>query len=312
MTPEQISSILNLMVVMATPLAFAGVGELYAERSGILNLGVEGIMLMGAFTSFYVAHETGNLLLAYLAGVAVGLALGLLMAFMSVSMRLNQVIAGMGIYFFGFGLSDFMYKTIYGTEYASIEKAHQIAVPLLSKIPIIGNAFFVQYPSVYLMYVLIPVMWYLLYRSRWGLHLRAVGENPRAADTLGVNVMLIRYLATVLGAALAGLAGAVLCVEITGIFFENLTFGMGFIAIGLVYFGRWDPLRMWAGTMLFGLSWSIAMSLQDYFSRIGKMHWVYFMLMIPYIVVLLALIAVSRKARAPAALSKPYWRETSE
>ena len=227
---DVLTSILNLTLVMATPLALAGVGEVYCERSGVLNLGIEGIMLMAAFLSFYFAYVTGSLLVGYLVAVLVGLAMGLLMAFMSITLRVNQVIAGMGIFFLGFGLSDFLYRSIFGEEYVTIAKSVQVPIPVLSDVPLIGGALFKQYPAVYLSYVAIPLLWYMLYRSRWGLSLRAVGENPRAADTLGVNVVLVRYLAVLFGSAMAGLAGGFLCLGVVGLFFENLTFGMGFIA----------------------------------------------------------------------------------
>jgi len=149
----------------------------------------------------------------------------------------------------------------------------------------------------------------MLYRSRWGLSLRAVGENPKAADTLGVNVTLVRYLATVFGSALAGLAGGVMCLAVTGLFYENLTFGTGFIAVGLVTFGKWDPLNTWLGSFIFGLSWSIATTLQGYFMKIGYPSATYFLLMLPYMVVIALLVAVGRKARAPSALGRPYLRE---
>jgi len=306
---ELITSILNLMVVTATPLALAGVGEVYSERAGVLNLGLEGIMLMGAFLSFYYTYKTGSCLIGYLASLLVGIILGLLMAFMSVTLKLNQVIAGMGIFFLGFGLSDFLFRSIFGAEHVMIKKSAQVGLPILSKIPVVGGAFFKQYPMAYLSYILIPVMWFMLYKSRWGLSLRAVGENPRAADTLGVNVYLVRYLAVIIGSALAGIAGGFLCLAVVGLFFENLTFGMGFIAIGLVYFGKWDPLRTWAGSLLFGFAWSVSTTLQEVFTKMGYPSATYFLLMIPYLSIILALIAVSRGTRSPSALAVPYRRE---
>ncbi len=266
-------------------------------------------MLMGAFISFYCTYTTGSLLLGYLSAITVGMALGALMGFLSITLKVDQVIAGMGIFFLGFGLSDFLYRSIFGEKHVTIEKSAQFLIPGLSKIPIIGRGFFNQYPAVYLSYILIPLMWFILYRSRWGLSLRAAGENPRAADTLGVNVPLVRYLATILGSGLAGLAGGFLCLGVVGLFFENLTFGMGFIAIGLVYFGKWDPLRTWAGSMIFGFSWSIATTLQEYLARIGYPSATYFLLTLPYLTIILALIAVSRGTRAPPALGIPYRRE---
>ncbi len=309
MSLEIIASVINLGVAMATPLALASVGEVYNERAGIINLGIEGIMLMGAFIGFHLTYISGNPLYGYLAGIAIGAILGLLLAFMTITLRVNQVIAGMGIYFFGLGLSDFLYRTIYGKEYVSIPKSVQIPIPGLSQIPVLGFGLFTQYPAVYLTYVLIPLLWYMLYNSRWGLSVRSVGENPKAADTMGIDVFRVRYLTLIFGSALAGLAGATLCLEITGVFFENLTFGMGFIAIGLVYFGKWDPLRAWAGTLIFGFTWSISTTLQETFVKAGYPEMTYFLLMLPYIAVIIALIAVSRGAKAPKYLGIPYSRE---
>jgi len=306
---DLLSSVLNLAIVMATPIAIASVGEVYSERAGILNLGVEGVMLLAAFTSFHVTYITKSLLLGYLSAIAIGVLLGLLKAFLSITLRVDQVIAGMGIYFLGFGLSDFLYRVAYGATYVTISKSLQVPLPLLSSIPLVGNALFNQYIEVYLSYVLIPLLWFILYKSRWGLSIRAVGENPKAADTLGVNVTLVKYLATIFGSSLAGLAGGFLCLAVTGLFYENLTFGMGFIAVGLVTFGKWDPLNAWLGSLIFGLSWSTATTLQEYFMKIGYPSATYFLLMLPYIVVILLLIAVGRKARAPAWLAKPYARE---
>lgn len=306
---DVIASVINLGIAMATPLALASVGEVYSERSGTINLGVEGIMLMGAIAAFHMTYVTGDLMLGYLAGLAIGVIFGMLFSFMSVTLRLNQVIAGMGIYFLGFGLSDFIYKTLYGKEYVTIQKPPQIPVPGLVNIPIIGQALFDQYPTVYLTYILIPVLWYLLYKSSIGISVRAVGENPKAADTMGVNVFLVKHLTIWFGSALAGLAGAALCLEITGLFFENLTFGLGFIAVGLVYFGKWDPMKAWAGALIYGMTWSISVTLQDPLQKMGHPEMVYFMLMLPYIVIIIALVIMSRGARPPKYLGVPYTRE---
>ena len=304
-----IGSIINLAITMTTPLALASVGEVYVERAGMINLGIEGIMLMGAFSGIHITYLTGNSVYGYLMGVLIGLVLGLLLAILMITFKVNQVIAGMGIYFLGFGLSDFLYETIYGHKYITIPKPSQISLPGLSNIPVIGPGLFIQYPSVYLSYMLIPLMWYLLYRSAVGISLRSVGENPRAADSMGVNVYLVKYLALITGSALAGLAGAALSLEITGLFFENMTFGLGFIAIGLVYFGKWDPIGAWEGSLIFGFTWSISVTLQEVVRSIGHPEMTYFMLVLPYIAIIIGLIAMSRRARAPKQLGIPYRRE---
>ena len=310
-SPEMASSIINLAIVMSTPVAIASVGEVFSQRSGVVNLGVEGIMLMGAFLSFHLSYITNNLLLSYIVATAVGTLLALLHAFLTVTLRLDQTISGMGIYFLGFGLSDFLYKVLYGTKYVSISKANPISIPILSSIPIVGYSFFNQYPSVYTLYLLLPAGWFILEKTKYGLYMKAVGENPRVADSLGVNVVLYRYINVAFGGALAGLAGASLCLDITGLFYENLTMGMGFIAVGLVAFGKWSPLRAFAGSLVFGFTWSISSTLQTYFQRIGLASYVYLLLMLPYLAVIAALVVMSRKARGPGSLGQPYYREST-
>ncbi|WP_440059229.1 ABC transporter permease [Thermogladius sp. 4427co] len=304
-----VTSILSLGVTLTTPLAIAGIGEVISERAGVINLGIDGIMLLGAFAGYHIALVSSNYYLGYLAGVAVGLLMGLILAVFSVYLKLNQAITGMGLYFIGFGLSDFLYRTIYGMREVYISPPQSISIPLLSEIPIVGPSLFQQLDMVYFSYILVIGAWILLYRSKIGLWIRSVGENPKAADTVGINVDLMQLVSVLTGSALAGLAGAFLSIGITQVFYENLTYGIGFIAIGLVYFGKWDPARTYIGSLIFGLSWSIAISAQSYFNAIGRPDLVYFLLALPYLAVTLSLIVVSRQARGPRWLGKPYIRE---
>lgn len=306
---EQIPSIINLAIVMATPIAMASIGEVFSERSGVVNLGVEGMMLMGAFTSFHTAYLTNNLPLAYLVAVVTGILMALIHAFLSITLRVDQTISGMGLYFLGFGLSDFLYKTIYGSQYVSINKTSMIPIPLLSQIPVLGYGLFTNYPLTYFTLLSVFLAWFLINKTRFGLHTRAVGENPRVADSLGINVSTYKYVSVVIGGAFAGLAGAFLCIDINGLFYENMTLGMGFIAVGLVAFGRWSPLRAYAGSLIFGFTWSISSTLQGYFQQAGFSQYVYALLMLPYLAVIIALIMMSRKAKGPAWLGLPYYRE---
>ncbi|MGC8987863.1 ABC transporter permease [Infirmifilum sp.] len=309
MSPELIGSIISLGLTMSAPVAISSLGEVFSERSGVINLGIDGIMLMSAFVSFHVVFLTGNIPAGYLLGILTGVLLGLLLGLFIVVLRFNQVVAGMGLYFLGLGLSDFLYRVIYANKVVLIPKTTALKVPLLSEIPLIGEAFFNQYPGVYVMFILTGIIYFILYYTRIGLWIRALGENPRACDAAGINVTLYRLLSLVLGSAFAGFAGAVLCLEITGLFYENLTYGMGFIAIGLAYFGKWDPLRSLAGSLIFGITWSIGISLQDVFIKIGMPEMTYFMIMLPYLAVLVSLLIMSKGARPPASLGKPYYRE---
>ncbi|MEM4947218.1 MAG: ABC transporter permease [Thermosphaera sp.] len=309
MSLELAQSIIGLGLVMSAPVAISSLGEVFSERSGLINLGIDGIMLMSAFVSFHTVFITGNILMGYLLGIATGIMLGLLLGFFTIILRFNQVVAGMGLYFLGFGLSDFLYRALYADKIVFIPKTSTLKIPLLSELPLIGGALFNQYPGVYLMFILTVIMHFILYYTRVGLWVRALGENPRACDVAGINVTSYRLFSLALGSALAGLAGAILCLEITGIFYENLTYGMGFIAIGLAYFGKWDPSRSLLGSLIFGVTWSIGISLQDVFIKIGRPEMTYFMIMLPYLAVLLSLLAISRGARPPASLGKPYYRE---
>ncbi len=308
MSLELIQSIVGLGLTMSAPVAISSLGEVFGERSGVINLGIDGIMLMSAFVSFHVVFLSGNLLLGYAAGILTGVVLGLLLGLFEIILRFNQVVAGMGLYFLGFGLSDFLYRALYAGKIIFIPKTPTLRIPILSEIPVIGRALFNQYPGVYLMFLLTGVFWLIIYNTRIGLWIRALGENPKACDVAGINVTLYRLASLVVSSAMAGLAGTILCLEITGLFYENLTYGMGFIAIGLAYFGKWDPLRSLSGSLIFGISWSLGISLQDVFIKMGRPEMTYFMVMLPYLAVLLSLLVISRGARPPASLGKPYYR----
>ena len=226
---------------LATPYLYASIGEMFAQRSGVLNLGVDGIMLVGAFAAFYGTLMTGSLWVGVLAAVVAGLAMGLLMSVISVTLKAEQGISGIGLSLFGLGLSSLLFKTLVGTV-KTVDGFQPIRIPLLGDVPYLGDIFFSQSLPVYVAFLLVPVSWYVLERTPWGLKVRAVGQNPAAADTLGVNVDLTRYLCVCLGAMLAGLAGASLSIALVNLFQENLTAGAGYIAVALVYFGGWRPI----------------------------------------------------------------------
>jgi len=301
-----IISLLAATIRLATPIIFAALGELITERAGILNLGVEGIMLMGAFVGFWGAYQMGNLWLGVLLGVLVGALMGLLMAFMSVTLRVDQVISGMGIYFLGLGLSSFLYRVTFGVRAVppTIEGFKDVPIPLLSRVPFLGPILFRQNILVYLALVLVPLSVVALYRTTWGLMIRATGENPRAADTLGVNVFFIRYLCVVLGGILVGLGGVVLSTAHLKMFWENMTVGRGFIAVAIVYFGKWHPYRTLFGALLFGGAYALQLWLQAMGAPVPHQ----LLLMFPYILTIAVLAVVAREARGPAALGIPYRR----
>jgi len=303
-----IVSITHSTIRLATPYLYAAIGETFAQRSGVLNLGVDGIMLMGAYSGFYVCLKSGNLWLGLLAAAFVGLLMGLLMAFVSITLQAQQGISGIGLQLFGLGLSSLLFKMTIGSV-ESIDGFPAIKLPLLGDIPYLGEALFNHNLLVYGAFLLVPIATWVINKTSFGLKVRAVGQNPQAADTLGVSVALIRYTTVSLGGILAGIAGASLSIAMINLFQENMTNGMGFIAVALVYFGSWRPLGVLAGALLF----SFVNALQLWLQIRGVNIPYDVALMMPYILTILVLaITVSRALpRQPAALTKPFERGES-
>ena len=295
--------ILYTGIRLATPYLYAAIGETFAQRSGVLNLGVDGIMLMGAYTGFYVAMKSGNLWLGLLAAAGTGILMGLLMALVSVTLQAQQGISGIGLQLFGLGLSTLLFKkTLGGVE--SISGFPPIKLPLLGDIPGLGDVLFNHNILVYGAFLLVPLASWVLNRTTFGLKVRAVGQNPKAADTLGVNVTLIRYTTVTLGGMLAGIAGASLSIALINLFQENMTSGMGFIAVALVYFGSWRPVGVMWGALLF----SFVNALQLWIQVLGIPLPSDIAVMMPYILTILALTFAANRASTPAALTKPFER----
>jgi simple sugar transport system permease protein len=313
---DLITSLLAITMRAGASLVYATVGEIYTERSGILNLGLEGMMLMGAVSSFAVAYYTGSLILAVLTAMLVGGLLALTHAFLTVTMRANQVVSGLSITLFGSGLASFL-----GQRLGPAENSHYlvglvgpkftpIAVPGLSQLPLVGPIFN-QDPLTYALYILVPAAWFYLYKTRAGLELRAVGENPRTADAMGVDVVKVRYLYTTLGGMLTGLGGAHLSLAYTPGWSENITGGRGWIVIALVIFAMWNPARAVLGALLFGGINAVQFRLQAAGTNIPAAY----LNMLPYLTTIVVLVAMtwwealSKRIGAPAALGKPYMRE---
>ncbi len=289
---------------LATPYLYASIGEAFSQRSGILNLGVEGQMLLGAFSAFYVALNTGNLWLGVLTAMIVGALMGLAMGFVTIQLQAQQGISGIGFYLFGLGMSNLLFQLIIGTV-ETVRGFPRIDIPFLSRIPLIGNIFFSQNILVYLAFLLVPLAWFVLNKTNLGLKIRAVGENPAAADSLGVSVAGVRYFTTVLGGTLSGLGGASLSIALLNVFQQNMTAGLGFIAVALVYFGGWRPWGILAGALLF----SMVNALQLWIQVLGIPIPSEFAVMMPYILTILVLTLSVSKMRSPSALTKPFERE---
>ena len=290
-------------VRLATPYLFAALGETFAQRSGVLNLGVDGIMLMGAFSAFYVVFNGGNVWLGVLAAILVGGLMGLLMAVVSVTMQAEQGISGIGLYLFGLGLSSLLFKTMIGSV-EGVSGFSKLSLPVLTDLPILGEIFFSHNVLVYLAYLMVPVSWFVLNKTTLGLKIRAVGQNPEAADSLGVSVNGVRYFTLILGGVLAGVAGASLSIGLLNVFQENMTNGLGFIAVALVYFGAWRPVGVLGGALLFSLVNALQLWAQVLNIPIPSDVAV----MMPYLLTIIVLTITVRQVREPAALTKPYER----
>ncbi|MFQ5857277.1 MAG: ABC transporter permease [Anaerolineae bacterium] len=289
---------------VATPLILGTLGELFAERAGILNLGIEGTMFFGAFVGFAVAGMTGSLWVGVLAAVVAGMLASLLMALLSVQLGLNQHVSGLGITLLLIGLSLFGFRLIYGEPRVppSIEPFSRLAP--FGKTPILGPIF-QQYALTYIAFALVPVAWWVLYRTSFGLQIRAVGENPEAADAAGVDVFRTRYLALIIGGALMAAGGAFLSLAQLGAFTFGIIAGRGWVCIALVIFGNWEPVRVLLGALLFGGVFALQLRLQTAGLRLPYETF----LALPYLVTIVALAIAGRDAQYPGALLKPYKRE---
>lgn len=299
------ASVFASMIRLATPYLFASLGEMYGQRSGVLNLGVDGVMLMGAFSAFYVTFETESLLLGILAAMLMGLLLGIATAFINVTLKAQQGISGIGFYLFGLGLSELLFQETIGTP-KSVDGFPRIDFPLLTDIKFlgIGEIFFHHNLLVYVAFALVPISAYVLEKTTIGLRIRAVGQNPEAADAMGINVAGVRYMTVITGCIMAAIAGASLSIALLGVFQQNLTSGQGFIAVALVYFGGWRPYGILAGALLF----SFVNALQLQITTIGADIPSEFAVMAPYVVTIIALVFASKRTEKPTALTKPFER----
>ncbi len=306
MNPDQVVLLLAAAVASGAPLIFAGIGEVLAERSGVLNLGIEGTMLVGAVAGFAAAVITGNPWLAAATALAAGGLMAAGHALLTVTLGAEQVTTGLALALFGTGLSAFLGKPFIGIPNPVPFRA--VALPGLGDLPVLGPVFFRQDALVYLSYALALIAWWWITRTRPGLHLRACGESPEAADAMGVNVTATRYGAVIAGGGLAGLAGGYLSLAYTPAWTENMTGGLGWIAIALVIFATWNPLRLLAGAYLFGAVDALGFRVQ----LLGVETSSILLRMLPYLftlMVLLVITLVRRQAYVPAALGRTYFRE---
>ena len=313
-------TILQAGVASGTVLLFAALGEVLAERSGVLNLGVEGMMLIGAMSAFSVTIATGNPWIGVLVAMLVAGLLSQIHAFIVITLQADQVVSGLALTFLGTGISLVLGEGL--SKAGTVALMPNFSIPLLSQIPILGPIFFTkQSVLVYIGYLLTPLAWYYINRTRGGLHLRAIGEYPSAADALGINVLRMRYLYVFVGGLLAGLAGATISLAVApGWFSELTTGGQGWIAVGLVIFAQWDPFRAAVGSYAFGALRRLILDIQGPTVLLGMRNPFYydpylgfFLQMLPYAFTVIVLVIGSREAirkrlGAPAALGNPYIR----
>lgn len=298
-------TMVNRALAFSVPLLWGMVGEIYAERSGVVNLGVEGMMVLGAFTAFAITYKTGNPALGLLGAAGVGGVAALLHAFIAVTLRANQYVSGLALSMFGLGLAGLLGRGWEGKPLGT--PLPPLNLPALFRIPVLGPMLFVdQTILTYLGIVLAIIFGLVLFRTRWGLAIRSVGENPATADSLGINVYLVRYLCVVFGGLLAGVGGGYLSIAYRPAWTEGMTAGMGWIVIALTIFAAWDPLRGIFGAFFFGVLYHLSYRLQAYLSP-------ELLKLMPYVFAILVL-ALSGfgghrwRARAPGALGLPYVR----
>lgn len=302
---DLLSNSLARALAFSTPLLWAALGEVYAERSGVVNLGVEGMMIMGAIIGFAGAMGTGSVLIGLLLAILVAGLAAFFHAFVSVTIKANQYISGLALTTLGLGLAGLIGR---GYEGRPLENPMQtVSIPLLKDIPVLGPAFFQeQHILTYGGIVMAVLLWFVLYKTRLGLNIRSVGESPQAADTAGLNVALIRYSAVIFGGAMAGVAGAFLSLAYRPSWSEGMTAGMGWIALAITIFALWDPVRAIFAALLFGLFFYLSFSLQSYFAP-------QLLKLMPYVctIIALSLTALGKGGRAfsaPDAIGEPYER----
>jgi ABC-type uncharacterized transport system permease subunit len=306
LTEAFVIGLLAATLRIAAPLALAAMGELFSERSGVLNLGLEGMMLMGAFVGFWATWGTGNIFLGALAACFVGGLLALLMAFLTVDLKFDQVLASLGVFFVGSGMSGFFKRLLTNSETdAILRPLPAIFTEKIQAIPWIGPIFLSHNILFYITVVILIIGFIVFKYSSVGLKIKAVGENPRAADTIGVNVRAIRYGCVTIAGLLGGLTGMMISVGTLGVFREEMTLGRGFIAIAIVAFGRWNPTRTLIGALIFGGAYALQLRLQTFSMPIPNEV----LLMLPYILTIAIMMIGAKGLSSPKALGTNYSRE---
>ncbi|HYD47033.1 MAG TPA: ABC transporter permease [Terriglobales bacterium] len=298
-----LESLLQSTVIMAVPLLLAGLGELISERAGVLNIGLEGMMLAGAFAAMAMTHASGSPLLGWLAASSAGVTLALVFGLAIIPFGANQVVAGVALNLFAVGLTGVLYRGLFGITGAALTVAALpvYSVPGLRQLPLFGPALFEQTWLGYFAFAAVGLVWFGLQRTLPGLKLKMVGENPRAAAAQGVRAQLVQWIATGLCGWFAATAGAFLVIAYTRTFVEGISAGRGFIALGIVIFGQWSPIGVLGAALLFGFATALQFHVQAQWPAVPYQV----MLVLPYVLTLLVLVVAKRQAQAPAALGAP-------
>ncbi|WP_339301809.1 ABC transporter permease [Paenibacillus sp. FSL K6-2441] len=308
-----LGQLLNSTLVFSTALIFTALGGIFSERSGVVNIGLEGLMIFGAFAAgvgTYYAQEAGMGSFSPWVGVIAAMVAGalgaLIHAIATITFKADQTISGIVINFLAAGLTVYIVKLIFdgAAETPLVTVFHKVPIPILRDIPIIGEGFFNSYPTTYLVLILVVVIYFVLFKTPFGLRLRSVGEHPSAADTLGVNVTKMRYIGVLLSGVLGGIGGATITLTTTSTFAHNTISGQGFIAIAAMIFGKWNPLGAFGAAMFFGFSQAIRNYVQLFdWSRSIPQEFIF---MIPYVLTIIVLVGAVGRSSAPAALGTPY------
>jgi len=295
-------------LVRATPIALAAHSGLYSERSGVVNIGIEGMMLVGAFTSVVFASITDNLFIGVMAGILAGMVLGWLHAVLSIRYMVNQIVSGAGIIILALGLTSYLQRAVLNLYPELNQPGSAIAavpIPVLWRLPVIGPVLFNQSPIIYALFILVVATQIIMYQTRWGLRTRAVGEHPKAANTLGINVFRTRYVSVLISGAIAGLAGTYMSIGAAGRFNEGMTAGKGFLGLAAMIFGNWNPGGALLGSLIFGFfdSWQEKLSILQVGIPVDLLG------MAPYLATMIVLAGIVGRARMPAADGQPYEKE---